>query len=380
MLDVAADEAIDDGRAATKIPALSLKALSKRFGTTIALNEVSLEIPTGSICALLGPSGCGKTTLLRTIAGFVQQDSGSVCVDGRPIDDVPAHRRNIGLVFQNYAIFPHLSVLENIAYGLRARGLSGVPVAERVGAALASVGLAGFENRRPSELSGGQKQRVGLARALVIRPDLLLMDEPLSNVDAKVRLQMRREIKLLQQRTGVTTIYVTHDQEEALAIADTVVAMNDGMIKQVGSPSDLYLAPRNLFTASFLGTANFLAGLVRRAGRGICLDLDIGLSIPIERTLGEGRYTAMLRAEHIFFEGVSGAEPGLCSLSGRIMLVSFQGPFQRVELIVPGLADPLALFVPTGRTTSVLQTGKTLDVRFRTADLRLFEAETGNAV
>jgi len=238
----------------------------KRFGETLAIDGVSLDVQPGELFTLVGPSGCGKTTLLRIIAGLLEQDAGSVLFNQDRMDEVPSYLRNIGVVFQNYAIFPHLSVAENIAYGLRARHVPAAEITARVAEAARLVQLEGLEDRMPAQLSGGQQQRVVLARALTIEPRLLLMDEPLSNLDAKLRVQIRSLIRALQRKLQITTIYVTHDQEEALAISDTIAVMDRGRVLQVGKPWELYLRPGNRFVADFIGTMNVLRGRVE--GRG----------------------------------------------------------------------------------------------------------------
>lgn len=237
---------------------VELREVSKRFGEVQALEAVSLSIEAGELFTLLGPSGCGKTTLLRTVAGFHRQDAGVVSIGGREVDEVPPHRRDVGLVFQSYALFPHLSVAENVAFGLEERRIARSEIAPRVARALASVRLEGFGERRPDQLSGGQRQRVGIARALVIEPAVLLMDEPLSNLDAKLRVETRSEIRALQQRAGRTTLYVTHDQEEALAISDRLAVFDAGRVQQVGAPDEVYRRPANAFVAGFVGRMNFL--------------------------------------------------------------------------------------------------------------------------
>jgi iron(III) transport system ATP-binding protein len=221
---------------------------------------VSLQVQGGEFFTLLGPSGCGKTTLLRCVAGFLRPDAGRILCDGERLDTLPAHTRDIGMVFQNYAIFPHLTVFENVAYGLRARRIAPDEIRRRALEALRLVHMASLGNRRPDQLSGGQQQRVALARAMAIRPRLLLMDEPLSNLDAKLRVEMRTEIRRLQRDLGITTIYVTHDQEEALAISERLAVMNAGRVEQIGFPWDVYLAPGSAFVAQFIGASNALAG------------------------------------------------------------------------------------------------------------------------
>ena len=241
--------------------------VSKRFahrvkGEIYAASAVKLDAGPGEFLTLLGPSGCGKTTTLRMIAGFESPDEGRILLGGQDVTTVPANRRNIGFVFQNYALFPHLSVFENVAYGLRVRAASDDDIAARVSEVLALVGLAGYEQQFSGQLSGGEQQRVALARAIVIRPRVLLFDEPLSNLDAKLRLQMRREIRDLQRRLGITTVYVTHDQEEAMAVSDRIAVMNQGSVVQVGTAEDLYHRPASPFVAQFVGRVNLLGGQV----------------------------------------------------------------------------------------------------------------------
>lgn len=231
--------------------------VSKYFGSLAAVDNLSLEIKPGELFTLLGPSGCGKTTLLRTIAGFYYQDNGQILFDRKQIDLLPPHKRNTGMVFQSYAIFPFLSVYDNVAYGLKAHGVSKAEQKERVMEAISLVRLTGLEKRRPNQLSGGQQQRVAVARAIVIEPQVLLMDEPLSNLDAKLRVEMRVDIRRLQKKLGITMIYVTHDQEEALAISDRIAVMSTGRIAQMGSPWEIYHNPKDPHVANFIGVSNF---------------------------------------------------------------------------------------------------------------------------
>jgi len=244
-----------------------VEGIVKRFGDTLAVDGVTLDVEPGQLFTLVGPSGCGKTTLLRIIAGLLEQDAGTVRFNEDRMDDVPPYLRNIGVVFQNYAIFPHLTVGENIAYGLKARRLPKDRIAAKVAQVATLVQLEGLVERMPAQLSGGQQQRVVLARALTIEPRLLLMDEPLSNLDAKLRVQIRSLIRTLQRDLRITTIYVTHDQEEALAISDTIAAMDHGRVLQVGKPWELYLRPGNRFVADFIGTMNVLTCRVEALGQ-----------------------------------------------------------------------------------------------------------------
>ncbi len=240
--------------------ALSMDRVAKAFGGTAAVRAVTLDIASGEFFALLGPSGCGKTTLLRIIAGFEQPDNGTVRLEGNDITHLPPGERAIGMVFQNYALFPHLTLFENVAFGLRARSVPATEIRKRVEEALNRVALSGKGLRRVTELSGGEQQRVAVARALVLRPRVLLFDEPLSNLDVALRATTREEIRSLQRSTGVTTVYVTHDQTEAMSLADRIAVMRDGSVEQVGPPSLLYDAPASPFVAAFLGGANILQG------------------------------------------------------------------------------------------------------------------------
>ncbi len=237
---------------------VELSNIDKSYGSFVALKNIDLKIISGNFFTLLGPSGCGKTTLLRVIAGFHRQDRGDVKVASVSISNVPANKRDVGMVFQDYAIFPHLSVFENVAFGLKQRKIKSAEIKSRVAEILKIVHLGGSEQKMPHELSGGQQQRVGLARALVVRPKVLLMDEPLSNLDAKLRVDLRADIRAIQKEFGITTIYVTHDQEEALAISDKICVMNQGDVQQVANPWDIYHRSQNRFVASFVGANNFL--------------------------------------------------------------------------------------------------------------------------
>ncbi|MBK8740506.1 MAG: ABC transporter ATP-binding protein [Betaproteobacteria bacterium] len=243
-------------------PAVEVRGLRIRYGETEVVRGISLSVGAGEIVSLLGPSGCGKTTTLRAIAGFIIPEFGDVFLHGRDVTETPPNQRNIGMVFQGYALFPHLSVFDNVAYGLRMRKIPRAEIAERVTRVLSMVKLGEFAERRPKQLSGGQQQRVAIARALVIEPTVLLLDEPLSNLDAKLRQEMRVELRRLLKSTRVASIFVTHDQEEAMVLSDHIVLMNAGEVEQRGSPREIYQQPKSLFTAAFVGEANFLRGTV----------------------------------------------------------------------------------------------------------------------
>ncbi|MBL9128645.1 MAG: ABC transporter ATP-binding protein, partial [Verrucomicrobiales bacterium] len=258
-----------------------IRHLGKRFGTTPVLRGVDLEIEDREFFFLLGPSGCGKTTLLRILAGFYEPDEGEVWFGERRMNGIEPHKRNTGMVFQNYALWPHLSVAENVAYGLDVRSVSATEKRDRVREALAIVRMDSFGDRSPNQLSGGQQQRVALARALVVRPDVLLLDEPLSNLDARLRLEMRDEIRRIHEKTRVTTVYVTHDQKEALSMADRMAVLRGGVVEQIGKPRDLYRSPANRFVAEFIGEMNWLPGTVESVD-----DEAVHLRTPV------GRWTA----------------------------------------------------------------------------------------
>ncbi len=301
---------------------LRLDRLVKRYGPVTAVDHVSLALPEGRFLSLVGPSGCGKTTVLRMIAGLIDPDGGRILVGGQDITEVAVHRRNLGLVFQSYALFPHMTVFENVAFGLHRRGVAKTEIETRVRRALAMVRLDGLAGRAPKQLSGGQQQRTALARALVVEPRLLLLDEPFSNLDALLREEMRFEIKRLQQDIGITTLFVTHDQAEALGMADLVAVMNAGRIEQIDAPKELYRRPASAFVAHFIGRANLLPGRV--AGGAARIALDGGPSLPIKAPLPDGRYNLVLRQEHLRFLAADAAG-GAIGLPGTIVVASFTG-------------------------------------------------------
>ncbi len=355
--------------------------VSKRFGSYLALDAVSLSVARGEFLTLLGPSGCGKTTLLRAIAGFHRQDGGTIAIAGRVVDDVPAHKRDTGMVFQNYAVFPHLSVFDNVAYGLRARKVARPEIERRVREALSRVQLADFAARFPAQLSGGQKQRVGLARALVIEPSVLLMDEPLSNLDAKLRLAMRQDIRLVQQELGITTIYVTHDQEEALAVSDRIAVMERGVLLQVGSPREICDDPRHAFVADFFGAGVALAGTVVRDG-GLFVRIDGGpaIAMPAGSTAEAGTtVTVSIRPEHLQPEA-EGAASGLPGLAGRLVLASYLGPRSRLVVDLDGIGAGIEAEVASGHPMLGAAAGTRLRLGFAPEAMRVFAREGGRRV
>ncbi|RKX75701.1 MAG: polyamine ABC transporter ATP-binding protein [Spirochaetes bacterium] len=281
---------------------LLLDHIDKYYGKTKAVDHLYLDVKEGELVTLLGPSGCGKTTTLRCVSGFLRPDKGDIYIGKRKVTDIPPEKRGIGLVFQNYALWPHMTVFQNLAFGLQLKKFQKKDIEQKVGEALATVKLEGMEERYPRQLSGGQQQRVALARALVLEPDILLLDEPLSNLDALLREQMRFEIAELQKRYGITTIYVTHDQTEAMVISDRIVVLNNGKIMQEGSPVDIYSKPANKFVAGFMGTTSFIEGSVQgNLGKYVQLQTNDGLFI---YGIGEGfkegdRASVVVRPENI---------------------------------------------------------------------------------
>jgi len=346
---------------------LRLRGLEKRFPNgTVAVDHVDLEVGEGELIALLGPSGCGKTTTLRCIAGFEDPTAGTIELAGRRIDTLPPNRRNSTMVFQGYALFPHLSVFENVAYGLRVRRVGGQALRSRVADALALVGLTSLGERMPQQLSGGQQQRVALARALILEPKLLLFDEPLSNLDAKLREQMRLEIRNLQQRVGITSVYVTHDQAEAMTLADRIAVMNLGRIAQLGSPREIYDEPADRFVAGFVGHANFVSGTVRgRTDDRVTVEV-LGAIRPI--SAAAGRYEAgdpvdvMVRPEEV--------RVGEGALEATVERASFVGNTALYQLTCAG--QPLLSTVAMERGVPLHADGARIRVSVRDDALRAF--------
>jgi spermidine/putrescine transport system ATP-binding protein len=283
---------------------IDLVALTKRF-TEVAVDEIDLQVASGEFFSLLGPSGCGKTTTLRLIAGFEQPTSGQILLDGADVSGVPPHRRNVNTVFQSYALFPFLNVFDNVAFGLRNRKLAGPEIATRVGSALELVRLSSFGSRRPGQLSGGQQQRVALARALVLQPSVLLLDEPLGALDAKLRRSLKVELKALQEQVGITFLYVTHDQEEALTMSDRLAVMRDGKIVQIGTPSEVYEEPADTYVADFLGVSNLMEVDIVERGPGARCQARLGESVLTVEHGGQDapdRSHAVIRPERVKIE------------------------------------------------------------------------------
>jgi ABC-type Fe3+/spermidine/putrescine transport system ATPase subunit len=322
---------------------LKLKKVGKRFGAVDAVVDVDLEVHAGEFVFLLGPSGSGKTTTLRLIAGFGQPTSGEIELNRQSIGDVPPHRRDIGMVFQRYALFPHLTVAENTAFGLRMRGLPDRERPRRVAETLALVRLGGLEARYPHELSGGQQQRVALARALAYRPSLLLLDEPLANLDRRLRDEMRIELKRIQQEAGTTMLFVTHDQEEALTLGDRIAVMHDGRLEQVGTPTDVYHRPATRFVASFIGDMNFVPGRVigKASSTGesdVRLDLDGTVHSVNGHFAAGAEVVVCLRPEQVRLDSA----PPAGARQGHVKYVGFSGDHVRYLVAMPDGTEVLA--------------------------------------
>ncbi len=337
---------------------LVLEGLARRYGATTAVARMDLAVAPGELVALLGPSGCGKTTTLRMVAGFVEPSEGTIRIGGRDITRLPPHKRDTGMVFQSYALFPHLSVAENIAFGLQRRGVAKAEIAARVARMVALLQLGGLEKRLPRQLSGGQQQRVAVGRALVINPAVVLLDEPFSNLDALLREGTRIELRRLQTELGLTTLFVTHDQAEAMAISDRIAVMNKGRLEQLGTPREVYDRPATRFVAGFIGRANLFDAKPGAAG-GLFSEDGIPLGAP-----GAGTY--VLRPEKIALE--DGAAEGPDCVAGVVEVVSFLGTGAQA---VMRLAGGRALLVEGPASLSDLRPGSRVTARWRASDLTL---------
>ncbi|SFM93804.1 ABC transporter ATP-binding protein [Variovorax sp. OV329] len=349
---------------------INFQAVEKRYGSFQAVSSFDLIIAKGEMVALLGPSGCGKTTTLRMLAGFVPVTSGRVHVGGRDVTQVPPYRRNIGMVFQGYALFPHMTVEKNVAFGLEMRGLAADEIGRRVKESLARVRLERFADRLPKQLSGGQQQRVALARAMAINPDVLLLDEPLSALDARLRHEVRAEIRQLQRELGLTTLLVTHDQDEALSMADRLVVMNKGCVEQVGTPSQLYERPANRFVAEFMGKSNFLDGSIE--GPGMFRVQGGPLLACAERSAGPASCLSF-RPErtHVAAAGQARGD-GHNALEGTVALFTYLGPVIECQVRVDGGQVISALLPNSAQTaTQGLELGSRVQVSWNASDSRL---------
>jgi len=356
-------------------PFVSIRSLEKFYGNFKALGDINLDVARGEFVSFLGPSGCGKTTLLRAIAGLDRQSSGSISIGGRDVSQAPPSERDFGIVFQSYALFPNLTIADNIGYGLVNRGRPKAEIAGRVAELLAMVGLPGQTGKFPAQLSGGQQQRVALARALATSPGLLLLDEPLSALDAQVRIRLREEIRDVQKRLGVTTFMVTHDQEEALSMADRIVVMNHGVIEQIGTPEEIYRSPRTPFVADFIGRINLLPGTLRENGR--VEFADRAFSCPPGSGLAPGAKVEVgIRPEAIRVRGVSGNEGNAVRV--RIHDLEFLGAFCRALLEIEARPELhlVADFSANLMQDLALREGMVIPVELPAEALRLFPART----
>lgn len=349
------------GQAAAEEHTVVLTDVAIAYGKFTAVRNFSLSVQKGSFVTLLGPSGCGKTTILRAIAGLVDIADGEISIGGRRVDDVPINKRNIGLVFQNYALFPHKSVFDNVAFGLKYRNVAKPEIKRRVGKALEMVRLPGSEKKLPSQLSGGQQQRIALARAIVFEPTVLLLDEPLSALDANMREEMRIEIKKIQKATGITAIFVTHDQEEALSMSDQIVVMNAGVVEQIGSPEQVYESPASAFVADFLGKANVLPGVVASVdGLVATINLSAGQTVRAlsPRAMPAGEHVAVVvRPQKL----VVGSTTAGNRLSGRVVSTSYLGSSAVYEI---DIGQDTTIRANTVLNGGIMREGDAVDVGF----------------
>jgi ABC-type Fe3+/spermidine/putrescine transport system ATPase subunit len=352
---------------------LEVRGLTKRYSPEVVVGPLSFEVYEGEFFSLLGPSGCGKTTTLRCIAGFERASDGAILLSGRPLDDTPVHQRDVGLVFQNYALFPHLTVAENIAFGLSLRHVPKPGIARQVEAMLAIVGLPGLSSRFPQQLSGGQQQRVALARSLVLEPRLLLLDEPLSNLDLKLRIQMRHELRALQRRLRKTTVYVTHDQSEALALSDRIAVLSHGRIEQVGTPSEIYESPATPFVAEFIGSSNLIpAKVVARSAAGMVVESEHGLRLSATAPAREvgPEVTLLIRPERVRVATTATNPVSGNRLPAEIMDVTYLGEDVQLGLLA-NERQPLLAALKSGREAHALVPGVHIEVVIEADDIRL---------
>ena len=355
---------------ATPAVDIRIEGINLSYGDNHVLKDVDLDIRPGELFAFLGPSGCGKTTLLRLIAGFNHADRGRVLVGGEDISSLPPWKRDIGMVFQSYALWPHMTVARNVAFGLEEKRVPRAEIGPRVAAALELVGLSGLDQRRPAQLSGGQQQRVALARTIAVEPKLLLLDEPLSNLDAKLRVQVRRELRELQQRLGLTTIFVTHDQEEANTVCDRIAVMNHGVIQQVGTPKDLYEQPANLFVANFLGTANIVEGRVVSDGASRVFEVAGGPKIPVPagQQVAPGARMVFRPQDCTIIDAAESAGPDRVTAAGLVTYREFLGASVRYG-VRTGTAD-IAVDCPFHAGDELHEVGTAATIAISTPSVR----------
>jgi spermidine/putrescine transport system ATP-binding protein len=352
----------DTSQRVTGSPAIELRGVSKHYRGVVALEPVDLEIRDGEFFCLLGPSGCGKTTTLNLIGGFVEASSGEILIQGEPATDVPPHKRNVNTVFQNYALFPHLNVRDNVGFGLRMAHVPRREARPRVEQALGMVGLEELADRQPGELSGGQQQRVAVARALVNKPAVLLLDEPFGALDLKLRKRLQIELAQIHKEVGTTFVFVTHDQEEAMAMADRIAVMNEGRLEQVGSPEEIYRSPTSRFVADFIGESNFLD--VERGADGRVVTKD-GSPVACAEPSGDWRQaTLMVRPEAVQVIAGNGHRAGLV---GKVVTSSFLGSFTRVAVQCDAVSTPI-MAAMTGGDAAGLEKNETATVSWSPQD------------
>lgn len=345
---------------------VQLRNLVKRYGNATAVHDVSFDVHEGELVALLGPSGCGKTTTLRLVAGFIEPTAGTIMFDDRDVTYLPPYRRNTGMVFQSYALFPHMTVADNVAFGLKMRKVPKAEQTKLIEQALQRVRLGGLADRMPRQLSGGQQQRVALARALVINPRVLLLDEPLSNLDAKLRQDVRLEIRQIQQQLGLTTIFVTHDQEEALTMADRLVVMSQGLVQQIGSPRELYEQPRTRFVAEFIGKSNFFEGAVAGANT---FRTTSGLEIRFTHGDTHGAATLAVRPEWVALLPAD-ADAGPNRFAGTVEVATYMGSFSEYRVRLAS-GDTLLVDSQNDANRTGLQAGQPVTVSWEPQDCLL---------
>ena len=353
--------------------AIHIKNTKKQYEDNVVIRDLSLDIKPGVLFTLLGPSGCGKTTLLRMIAGFNSIEAGTIAFDDKVINRIPVYKRNFGMVFQNYAIFPNMTVYRNIEYGLKNKKLPKAEIKQRVEEIMETVQITQFRDRYPDKLSGGQQQRVALARAIVVKPQVLLMDEPLSNLDAKLRIEMREAIREIQKKIGITTVYVTHDQEEALAISDRIAVMNKGDIQQVEGPEEIYLRPYNTFVADFIGHSNRITGIVKeQSGDNTVIRMPSGPDIEVKdlKPLSKGdEVLVYVRPEEFTFEREG------CGMQGTVLVKRFLGKY--IQYIMDcGLGYNVEVSSDTSSAEHIFREGETVYLGVNTRRINLFDKES----
>lgn len=351
---------------------IEFKNLVKRYDNVTVIPKLSLKIEDGELFTLLGPSGCGKTTLLRMVAGFNSIEEGEITFNSRVINDIPAHKRNIGMVFQNYAIFPHMTVFQNVEYGLKIRKLSRKEINQKVTDILNIVKISEFRDRFPEKLSGGQQQRVALARAVVIHPDVLLMDEPLSNLDAKLRIEMRSAIRQIQKEVGITTVYVTHDQEEALAISDRIAVINHGIIQQVGTPQEIYLRPSNVFVATFIGHSNIFEGRILVENDKTYIVIEDSFKVPMDNLVRRVRskepVKVSVRPEEFI---ISDSGQGI---KGKVQFSTFLGKYVNYEVRLES-GTTVELTQDTNTNTAIYGNGEEIYLGVNSRKINVYDKE-----